>query len=95
MRPQQIIRRVPSKNLIGKRSNRRACETEKDYQSCVASLTQDCSGSGIYGEKGWLTEIGGQSKMGCLPIGAKVFLLYVPAQQLPIQVIAIGTVKAI
>jgi len=46
-------------------------------------------------EEGWLTEIGGQSKMGCLPIGAKVFLLYVPAQQLPIRVIATGTVKAI
>jgi hypothetical protein len=48
-----------------------------------------------YGEEGWLTEIGGQSNMGCLPIGAKVFLLYVPSQQLPIRVIATGTVKAI
>jgi hypothetical protein len=47
-----------------------------------------------YGEEGWLSEIGGQSQMGCLPIGAKVFLLYNPGSpSLPIVVLGTGTVR--
>ena len=47
-----------------------------------------------FGEEGWLTEIGGQSQMGCLPIGSKVYLLSNPGQSnLPIMVLGVGIVK--
>jgi hypothetical protein len=44
------------------------------------------------GEEAWATEIGGQSKLSCLPIGTKVYLLSSPGGNLPITVLGIGTV---
>ncbi len=45
------------------------------------------------GEEGWVTEIGGQSRMGCLPIGTKLYLLNSLGMNLPIRVLATGTIK--
>jgi hypothetical protein len=46
------------------------------------------------GEEGWLTEIGGQSQMGCLPAGTKVSLVYSPdGPTHHLIVLGTGTVK--
>jgi hypothetical protein len=46
------------------------------------------------GEEGWLTEIGGQSNLGCLPIGTTVNLVFYPnGPQHLIMVLATGIVK--
>jgi hypothetical protein len=46
------------------------------------------------GEEGWVTEIGGQSKLACLPMGSKVLLLSMPlGPGGPIRVLGTGTVK--
>lgn len=46
------------------------------------------------GEEGWVTEIGGESRMGCLPIGTKLFLLSSLGMGNPaIRVLAQGTIK--
>jgi hypothetical protein len=48
------------------------------------------------GEEGWVTEIGGQNRMGCLPTGSKVYLLYRPlGPSGPIMLLGTGTVKSI
>src|SRR5690348_8946632 len=45
------------------------------------------------GEEGWLSEAGGQSKMGCLPVGSTVMLVSMPlGPEGPIRVIGTGTV---
>jgi hypothetical protein len=46
------------------------------------------------GEEGWVSEIGGESRIGCLPVGTKLFLLDNPGMgNLPIRVLAEGTIK--
>jgi len=46
------------------------------------------------GEEGWVNEIGGQNKMGCLPIGSKVYLTYsLGFGESPIRLLASGTIK--
>jgi hypothetical protein len=48
------------------------------------------------GEEGWVTEVGGQNRLACLPIGSKVFLLYSPlGPSGPIMLLGTGTVKSI
>jgi len=48
------------------------------------------------GEESMLSEIGGASKIGCLPVGSKVSLLYSAGGMLPlIRIVATGTVKSI
>ena len=45
------------------------------------------------GEEGWLSEAGGQSKMGCLPVGSTVLLVSMPlGPEGPIRVLGTGTV---
>jgi hypothetical protein len=46
-----------------------------------------------FGEEGWVNEIGGESRMGCLPVGTKLYLLNTPGMSLPIQLLATGTIK--
>ena len=45
-------------------------------------------------EEGWVSEVGGVSRMAFLPIGTKVYLVLHPGYStLPTRVIAIGTIK--
>jgi len=46
------------------------------------------------GEEGWVTEVGGQSKVGCMPFGTKVLLVSKPlGPEGPIVVLASGIIK--